>query len=280
MSELDKMLEDLGDDDPIGSYTIRATPSRRIKITPSPPPVGGVVTGSTIFKPVRATTKPVLKVSPIDTTNWSMEEIDDVFGVKWDGSQLESALIDLGLIAKPGEKSDRDHLSRRHILVAGGCIVRHLMGTDIFKGDIDIFPANEQQLEKLIAAYADSPNFEKKEYAYTFDYEAGVRKTKVQIIHFEPQSVGNVFARFDFDHCRFGLIGGDLYTTKTAPISLVKRELKLRYVRKPEHSILRAIKYKALGFNADDALKKLAIMAFEGKNDVSAAEWEASHDYA
>jgi hypothetical protein len=60
---------------------------------------------------------------------WNTKALHDLFGLEqWENTQLYGVLAELDL------------LSSSCTTIAGGSLVRHLLKTDIFKGDLDIWP--------------------------------------------------------------------------------------------------------------------------------------------
>lgn len=190
---------------------------------------------------------------------WKPSELCAAFDVDWEGSQLKAIVKDLAL-------EDVEAVG-----IAGGSLVRTLLKDDVFKGDIDIFASNDEALDKLIAVFKKNKSWEKTKFSYTFEYQFGVRKTKVQIITKDaPRSALITLNRFDFEHCKFLLAPGNklIYCSQTAPIALAKRQIRLGYISDPIYSLARVMKYKRLGFDADKAIEQLTVMAMKGIKDV------------
>jgi hypothetical protein len=146
-------------------------------------------------------------------------------------------------------------------MIAGGAIVRTLLGLDINKADVDIYAQSTTALSLMKKFYAGKYGIEETKFACNFVIKQGIRKTKVQIITKEAPSPAKVtISKFDFMHCMFAFTPkGDLITTTDeAVIALARKKIILNNVVDPNRSICRAIKYKELGFDADEALVKLA----------------------
>jgi hypothetical protein len=150
-------------------------------------------------------------------------------------------------------------------------MVRTLLKEDIFKGDIDIFAHTEKALEKLITMFGKQKTWEKSKYAYSFEYVTGVRKTKVQIItKQEPTSANEIFDSFDLEHCKLGYnpCSASCYSSLAANVTLAQRKIRLSLVDDPTYTMMRVIKYKRMGFEADKALEQLAAMAAKKMSNV------------
>lgn len=197
-------------------------------------------------------------VMPVGT-----ETLNRLFGIKWEESQLYRVLNELDL------------LDERRVLVAGGCIVRHLMKTEIFKGDIDLFPKTEAGRDSILKEFADKGfKIKKTKFSHEFEFKIGMRKSKVQIIN-QPASNTDTLAKFDFEHVRVGIHKGNFYTTIGAPTAIAQKELHLRYVKDPKYSLIRALKYQRMGFSADKAIHKLVAMISDNITDTNAADYES-----
>lgn len=224
-------------------------------------------TGGSIFasKPFKSILE-VADAGTVTSTNhiytWDTANIDSLFETKWEESQLYGVLSDLGLL----ESST---------LIAGGSLVRHFMKGDIYKGDIDLFPASENHLKYVLKHFEDKGyKLEKRKFSYQFEYTKGARKLKVQVVHHTPQPTNETLQHFDFEHCRIGFHNGKFKSTMGATTALAQRKLHLRYVKEPNYSLLRALKYKRLGFDADKAINQLAVMINRDVKGVNAADYE------
>jgi hypothetical protein len=193
--------------------------------------------------------------------NWKPEGLFNLFGVDWESSQLKAIADSISL----------KNLNNSYI--AGGAVVRSLMGTDPFKGDIDIFCSTAHALETCIDKYSANKDWSRTEHAYNTTFTLGMKKTKLQIItRDKPNFIQETIHRFDFEHCKFALFEGpkgySIVSTMASPVCLANRELRLGLVRDPNYSLGRAIKYKRMGFNADKAIETLAAMSIKGMKDV------------
>jgi hypothetical protein len=196
---------------------------------------------------------------------WNTKALHDLFGLEdWENSQLYGVLHQLNL------------LESENCTIAGGCIVRHLMKTDIFKGDIDIYPDTKKLAENYKDRFAaEGYTVKKTKFSYSFELQQGARKIKVQIMHDKAASMSEALNSFDFEHVRFAYRRKTFCSTLGAPVAIAQRKLHLRYVTQPDYSLIRALKYKKLGFDADKAITQLAVMINRGDKCVHAAEWEA-----
>lgn len=202
--------------------------------------------------------------------SWKTEYLDCMFGTKFEESQLCSVLNTLNLIELPFELE----AFGPKIYVAGGCIVRHLMGANVLKGDIDIFSRDEATIKALVNYYKSKGYvINKGKFSYTFEFKVGAVKAKCQIVFHKPKTLPETLEHFDFEHCRIAYRNGQFITTLGAPVALSQRKLHLGFIRDPSHTLIRALKYKQLGFDADDAITKLASMISHGKKEIKAAEW-------
>jgi hypothetical protein len=220
----------------------------------------------------------------LQTLVWSPKAIGSLFDFKWEDTQLHAVIKDLDI---PSACS-----------VSGGAVVRTLMKQDIFKGDIDIFAHTPDGLTRAIEKYSKVATWQTGKHAFNFVYKMGVRETKVQIITIDkPQVVKNTFSTFDFEHCKMGILIGKNHlsgtsfsgkpkeedafvSTLSSPIVLAQRKLRLGMVRDPAYSLGRAIKYKRLGFDADEAIEQLAAMAIKGMSNVQCCakdDWSSPH---
>lgn len=188
---------------------------------------------------------------------WSTKRLHNLFDLNaWEDTQLYGVLNTLGLLGTTET-------------IAGGAIVRHLMKTDIFKGDIDIFPRTSGIAGDLIRNFKDEGyDLKKTKHSTTFELKVGFKKMNVQIVDSNVGTKNDIIAKFDFEHVRFAYVYNHFYSTVGAPVSIAQKRLHLRYVKDPTYSIIRALKYKRMGFDADDAIEKLAGMI---KNDYSGA---------
>lgn len=204
---------------------------------------------------------------PLSTTStkedyiykWNTEILHQTFGIgKWEDSQLYLVFKELGLLNSKNT-------------ISGGCIVRHLMNTEIFKGDIDIWPVSIGFKEDLISSYTGMGyKLEDGKFSKSFDFKMGIRKTRVQLVVTNCGSMNHVLNKFDYEHVKFAFRGGEFYSTLAAPASLAARKLQLRYVKDPVYSLIRALKYKRLGFDADEAISKLTFMIKQDQKEVDA----------
>jgi hypothetical protein len=201
---------------------------------------------------------------------WTPKKLCSLFDVDWDTTQLKAILTDLDI---PSECT-----------ISGGAIVRTLLKEDIFKGDIDIFAHTKRGLEQAIDQYGKDKSWTKAKHAWNFDYNMGVRKTKVQVItKEEPSIVGTTLHKFDFEHCKFALLGTNIngsmkrsipdkeptfVSTMSSPTILAQKTLRLGLIRDPNYSLGRAIKYKRMGFDADKAIEQLVGMSMKGMKDI------------
>jgi hypothetical protein len=192
---------------------------------------------------------------------WKPEALFNLFNQNWESSQLKAVVEALNILDV-------------NAIIAGGTIVRSLLGMDIFKGDIDIFPVYEDGLNELIARYKDDKTWEKSPHAYNVQFAMGMKKTKLQIItRDKPATTEKTLHCFDLEHCKLAvghssIKGISFGCTIASLVCLAKKELRLGLVRDPNYSMGRAIKYKRLGFEADKAIEQLAAMSIKGMKDV------------
>jgi hypothetical protein len=192
-----------------------------------------------------------------DMANYQPPILFETFGVDWETSQIKAIAADLDL-------------KTLRLSIAGGSMVRQLMGTDVFKGDIDLWAHTDQDLDTAMKHFSKQKTWEKTPYSYQFEYNMGVRKTKVQIItRDKPTGIAGQVEKFDFRHCMIGFMAefGVIHAANYALIDLALKQVNLSFIRDPAYSLCRAIKYKKLGFNADNAIIQLAGMVMKGMKD-------------
>jgi hypothetical protein len=194
---------------------------------------------------------------------WNKAALHSLFGLEeWENTQLYGVLDQLGLL-------NCDHT------IAGGSLVRHLMKTDIFRGDIDIYPKDGGEADKLKRVFQDKGyKVEKSLFSYWFEHKTGAKKIKVQIMHKTANTMAGALGLFDFEHVRVAYRLGSFHSTLGATTAIAQKQLHLRHITEPNYTLLRALKYKRLGFDADKAITQLAIMINRGEKNINATEWE------
>lgn len=207
--------------------------------------------------------------------HWNNKDINDFFGIDWETSQLNAIIHDLGLMEAGTKGAESVAWS-----LAGGSLVRHFLKTDIFKGDIDLFPSTQRGLLYLHNKFKDRKGFEKNKFAYNFPYKLGMRETKVQIVFHNPQKLENRFAGFDFEHCKVAFNWINFTSSKKSLLSIATKRTQLGHVQNPAYSLTRALKYKKMGFEMDDIIEKLAYMAIKTTLSEEDAKMYAAGDYA
>jgi hypothetical protein len=202
------------------------------------------------------------KLEDNSTYGLGPKTLNELFDITWEESQLYSILKHLNL------------LSTTQAMIAGGSLVRHLMKTEILRGDIDIFPFKDSAREALLTHFdGEGYKIEKTKFSHSFEFKMGARKGKVQIIH-EPRAKHAVFPKFDFEHVRVGYSNGKFFSTICSPTAIAQKKLHLRYVRDPKYSLIRALKYQKMGFDADAAMGTLIHMIASGTTDINACDYE------
>lgn len=178
------------------------------------------------------------------------------WGKSWTDSQLYAVIKDL------------DFPKECQGIIAGGSVCRHLLGTDIFKSDIDIFASSEEG-QRAIIKHLETKLTDKRlsRHSCNFTYKMGVRQTKVQVITKDkPSTATDILERFDIEHCKHGVMIGCGMSVEHAPmiytdigaIALAKRTVILSNVTNAAYTLARVLKYKEqLGFEADHAIKQL-----------------------
>jgi hypothetical protein len=229
-------------------------------VAPATAASGGhpLTTGTISASKIAASSIPSTKISlggiPDSIFSSKPSKLQRLFGIDWANSQLKAVADDLDLTMIPCS-------------IAGGALVRHLMGTDIFKGDFDIFPHTDDAKLLLIDRFKVREGWHKGKFAYSFDYKLGARKTKVQIIERDEkaESLAHTLGKFDFEHCKIAYSPqmDSFWSSGDALTTLAQRKVHLSYVRDPLYSLGRALKYKRMGFDADAALEQLALLAMK-----------------
>lgn len=184
----------------------------------------------------------------------SAQSYSQYWGKKWSESQLFAVMKDL------------DFPKECNGILAGGSVCRHLLGTDIFKSDIDIFPVTEDAKKAIIKHLeAKLPGSRTSKYSHNYTYKMGVRETKIQVITKEPPAPAtSILDRFDIEHCKQGIVinvepeHATMIYTDIGAIALAKRAIILANVTNASYTMARVLKYKEqLGFEADHAIKQL-----------------------
>lgn len=242
--------------------------------------LGGIHSGSISGSKISGTTMPssfaleelaessfFAPANPDRLTKWSNKSLHSLFGLgDWESTQLYQIL----------EVLEFNEL--KHCYLAGGSLVRHLMGTEIAKGDIDLYFTTKDKALAAVKFYEDKRyKLTKHKYSYQFEIKIGIRNIKVQIIAENTGSVGEVLSKFDFEHVRLAYYQGSFISTMGATTSIAQKKLHLRYVKEPNYTLLRALKYKKMGFDADQAINTLAVMINKEASNVNAAEWEETN---
>lgn len=192
----------------------------------------------------------------MDTQFYSANHIADIFGAKFEDNSFNLVLDKLKPLTE----------DFNYACIAGGALVRFLSGEEVFKGDIDIWPYSDncvKQVEGLLKK--EGVNIHKSEFALNFELREGVRKTNAQIITKKPDSIPRMIEDFDFFHCQFAYTFGHQIVTNPAAIySLATKKLRLSNVTNVPYTLGRALRYKARGFDADEAIDLLAGMICKG----------------
>jgi hypothetical protein len=201
-----------------------------------------------------------------------MQEVSSDFGNPFDESQLYSVLHSMGLI-NIGDKFEA--------CVAGGAIVRHLMKTDVLRGDIDVFPESNKGLNLLKKHFEKDHELTPTKYSLTFIHKMGMKKIKVQLITQELMPPTYRLGKFDMEHCKVAYTGRtknkreDFMSLGMALPMLAARKIKLAHVKNMPYTMKRVMKYKAIGFDADEALNLLVdniALACMSKEDIERIE--------
>lgn len=202
--------------------------------------------------------------TPNKITQWDTKSLHSLFGLEnWENTQLYGILKELNFEDLEG------------CYLAGGSLVRHLMKTEITKGDIDLYFTTKANAELAVKYYRDEGHkLTKHKFSYQFEKKIGMRTIKVQIIAENTGAIREVLGKFDFEHVRVALTKDGFISTMGATTAIAQKKLHLRYVREPNYSLLRALKYKKLGYDADHAINTLAVMINKDVSDVNAADWE------
>lgn len=199
---------------------------------------------------------------------WQKDSLSTLFDFDFASSQIVKIATDLDIGSFAAS-------------ISGGAIVRTFLKDDVFKGDIDIFPHTEEGLEDLVHCFKNQKTWIKSPHAYNFEYVAGVRKTKVQIIiRDKPVALEETLNKFDLEHCKFGMVcskGEDfnIFTSYGAPVTLAQKKIRLAFIREPNYTMGRVIKYKRMGFEADKALEQLAAMSIKKMTNVNCCTSDA-----
>lgn len=201
-------------------------------------------------------------------STYNIRTFDALFDVELSQSQLVSFVkhLDLGI----------------EFMVAGGAVVRSLLNKDIAKADVDIYISDftqssfETKLEKVLKKVSDQHGvtFTESVNAYNAVIPFGIKKQKIQIMKNYFRHQGEILATFDMWNCQIGLnVSYPAYIPKEekdnflnrvtltsnayALSSLAKKKVMLNYVHNPLSTLKRVVKYKELGFEADDAMVAL-----------------------
>jgi hypothetical protein len=159
--------------------------------------------------------------------------------------------------------------SHCHGILAGGAVCRHLLGDDIFKSDIDLFPCTATAHTAIVKHLSEIlPTIGVSKYSTNFTLKMGFRETKVQVINKEPAAPApTILSRFDIEHCKHGVhitvppIEAQIFYTDLAAIALAKRKIILSNVTNAPYTLARILKYRdKLGFDADHAIKQLTAL--------------------
>jgi hypothetical protein len=100
---------------------------------------------------------------------------------------------------------------------------------------------------------------------------------KVQVMHDKADFMPAVLRGFDFEHVRVAFNNKTFCSTMGATTAIAQKKLHLRHIVEPNYTLLRALKYKGLGFDADKAIHQLAVMINRGEKNINAAVWEAKN---
>lgn len=192
-----------------------------------------------------------LKKTYIGSSN--IYEIFQAFGLDYTSSQLYEVIEDIGPTLGPD------------VILAGGCIVRALLGKDIFHGDIDVWPVLTDTFSHVRDMESKFGKAVVSKYAYNFNYSLGIRKTKIHlIIPPEPKSVASILNSFDMTYCQIaikwykGKVEPHIVTNIASLAALANKRIILNNVNQPLSTFSRLFKAKKLGFDVDEALLLLA----------------------
>lgn len=211
-----------------------------------------------------------LKIPTLELSRADMASVSKMFDIDWETSQLNTILSQLKI---EEVKSDA-------FIIAGGALVRHLMKTNILEGDLDFFPCHEVGI-KALKEHFEGLDFklEKTKFSETYTGKIGARPVKVQIIR-QSKTPIQTLKEFDFINSKLGYQSGSLRFHQATLVSLAQKKLKLGFIKDPSYSLKRAVKYKKIGFDTDEAMMKLAFMAAAGSKNVEADDFtEMKVDY-
>lgn len=130
-----------------------------------------------------------------------------------------------------------------NFVIAGGSVRRWFLG-EPQNSDIDLFRTDGKQDYDVEIVGAKR----RHETVMAINYDMG--KTRIQVIKKSYESVSDMFDAFDFHHCQFAYNGDDIFTTKKAIISAMRKHLSLNTIN-PDFeldTLRRAFKYCRQGF--------------------------------
>lgn len=134
--------------------------------------------------------------------------------------------------------------------IAGGCFTQLFLGNK--PNDIDIFFANEEELQQAIRVVKSSEDLVDKNSIYENDLVLNfyMKKQKVQLIKkYFYQSHIEIFADFDFTICKFAYDGENIHYHDRFFKDLAKKKLVIDgELIKPLGTLKRSYKYTSRGF--------------------------------
>lgn len=197
--------------------------------------------------------------------NGNIQYICKKFGVEWEGSPLQHIIqneLELGLTEHKG------------LFVAGGSLVRHLMGQNIFNGDIDVYGRTKTALlaYKKFLEKKGLTQVYKSKYCYCYELKVGMKKIKVQLITNNYGPATTITEGFDLTASKLSVDGVGNFTYKDfALLDISNKELSIDIranIHNPVWTFDRILKYKEFGFiKIDDALRTVFDMVVEKLED-------------
>ena len=149
-----------------------------------------------------------------------------------------------------------------HTYVAGGSVVRTLIGGNPLKGDIDIFSAHATEFKTAKKYFEKYELVSETKFSDSYMMKYGSQKVKIQLIKHRFCPLAEHFVNFDFHHCMVGVNLNPhqtvLYANPLTLPAIMGRKLVVNSTATSAYSLTRLLKYKKMGFtDCDTALEEL-----------------------
>lgn len=206
---------------------------------------------------------------PIQQKTCKIIALNKDFIERFTGRSIESAgfnVVHQRIIAEMA----KEYSCEKPPLIAGGSIVRYLIGKGQWHSDFDLWFYDEKSKQLLSNLLEPYKREKEGPFANSFDFPIGHRKAKVQLVN-KPMEEGLVglLTSFDLTVCQFLVLAGDgntIYTTDVGFADLINRRLSLNLVHNPPYTKSRIMKYMKLGFVPDEEC--MAFLADEAKGPI------------